>query len=241
VATGEYGVTLTFQGESSFGDKTDEYSAYIRVLPWGETSQETGIPQRTGYYVDIISPQWRGQQNRACAAIWQAFPPIESAPAWLDTPNDPSELSSSLPLHFLAALLIQRGEVDASDCPGGGLDYPTAANQCGVEKAAEELSAWQNQFDEEIMTTAKEIGIPAQLLKTSSPMKASSGQGSIMTLKKSAWVNSPVKAPIPPFCGIPSFISNSVRWCCLSQPAAKGTEHSLPASNPSCGERWCKK
>lgn len=165
VATGEYGVTLTFQGESSFGDKTDEYSAYIRILPWGETSHETGIPQRTGYYVDIISPQWRGQQNRTCAAIWQAFPPIEGAPTWLDTPNDPSELSSSLPLHFLAALLIQRGEVDASDCPGGGLDYPTAANQCGVEKAAEESSAWQNQFDEEITTTAKEIGIPAQLLK----------------------------------------------------------------------------
>ncbi len=164
-ATGDYGVTFTFQGESSFGDKTEEYTAYLRVLPWGETSEQTGIPQRTGYYVDIISPQWRGQQNCTCAAIWQAFPPIEGAPAWLDTPNNPSDLSSSLSLHFLAALLIQRGEVDASDCPGGGLDYPTAANLCGVEKAAEALSAWQNQFDEEIMTTSLETGIPAQLLK----------------------------------------------------------------------------
>lgn len=164
-ATGENGVKLTFQGESSFGDSTVEYTAYLRVLPWGETSEQTGIPQHVGYYVDIISPQWRGTHNSSCAAIWQSFPPIEGAPAWLNTPNNILDLSSTVPLHYLAALLIQRGEVDASECPGGGLDYPTAANLCGVEKAAEALAQWQNQFDEEILTTSHDTGIPAQLMK----------------------------------------------------------------------------
>ena len=164
-ATGDNGVTLTFKGESSFGDSTEEYTAYIRVLPWGEASQETGLPARMGYYVDIISAQWRGQLNSSCAAIWQSFPPVEGAPAWLDTPDDILDLSSTISLHYLAALLIQRGEVDASACPNGGLEYPTAANLCGVEKASEALIAWQNQFDEEIMTTSFDTGIPAQLMK----------------------------------------------------------------------------
>lgn len=164
--TGEQGVTMTFWGESSYGDSTEEYTAYVRVLPWADQSSDgTNNPERIGYYVDVISPQWRGQQNSSCAAIWQSFPSVDGPPKWLDTPVDASGLSSSLSLHFLAAMLIQNGEVDASDCPGGGLDYPTAANLCGVEKAQESLTAWQNQFDEEIMLTSSETGIPAQLLK----------------------------------------------------------------------------
>lgn len=164
-ATGDHGVTLTFKGESSFGDTTEEYTAYLRVLPWGETSEQIELPQHVGYYIDIVSPQWRGQSHSACASIWQSFPPVEGAPAWLGTPNNISDLSSSLSLHYLAAMLIQRGEVDASDCPNGGLDYPTAANLCGVEKAAAALVEWQNQFDEEIMLTSLDTGIPAQLMK----------------------------------------------------------------------------
>lgn len=163
--TGDRGVTLTFWGESSYGDSTVEYTAQVRALPWGETSEDSAAPQRVGYYIDIISPQWRGQHNCSCASIWQSFPPVEGVPDWLYTPDYAGDLSSSLSLHYLAAMLIQNGEVDASGCPGGGLDYPTAANLCGVEKAETALNEWQNQFDEEILVTSEETGIPAQLLK----------------------------------------------------------------------------
>jgi len=163
--TGDRGVTLTFWGASSYGDSTEEYTALLRVLPWGETTEGSTVPQRIGYYVDIISPQWRGQHNSTCAGIWQSFPPVEGLPDWLDTPDTAAGLSSSVSLHYLAAMLIQNGEVDASDCPGGGLDYPTAANLCGVEKAETALNDWQNQFDEEILVTSTKTGIPAKLLK----------------------------------------------------------------------------
>ena len=163
--TGEKGAPLTFWGESSFGDTTEAYQAFVRVLPWGEVSEASGNPERIGYYVDIISSQWRGQWNSSCAAIWESFPPVEGLPDWLLTPDHSTDLSTSLSLHFLAAMLIQKGEVDASECPAGGLDYPTAANLCGVEKAQSALTTWQNQFDEEILLTSNETGVPAQLLK----------------------------------------------------------------------------
>ncbi len=164
--TSEHGMILTFWGESSFGDTTEEYTAFIRVLPWADMPEEgTGSPARSGYYVDIISSQWQAQQNSSCAAIWHSFPSVEGPPEWLESPTDSSGLSTSLPLHFLAAMLIQNGVVDASACPRGGLEYFAAANQCGVEAARESVIDWQNQFDEEIMLTSEKTGIPALLLK----------------------------------------------------------------------------
>lgn len=162
----DQGITLTFWGDSSYGDTTGLYTAYVRVLPWAEqTTEGAGTENLAGYYVDIISPQYQGQKSSSCAAIWQSFPPVTGSPDWLDTPDNASDLSTSLSLHFLAAMLIQNREVDASGCPGGGLDYPTAANKCGVDKAREALDKWQNQFDGEIMLTSSDTGIPAQLLK----------------------------------------------------------------------------
>ena len=164
--TGDQGVAMTFKGDSSFGDSTQEYSALVRVLPWGdlpEVGEEAEV--RTGYFVDVISTQWRGEQLSSCAAIWQSFPDVQGPPAWLDTPDDVSELFSSLPLHFLAARLIQNGVVDASGCPGGGLESSNTANLCGVQTAGSALNDWQNQFDEEIMDTSLDTGVPAQLLK----------------------------------------------------------------------------
>ena len=164
--TGDQGVTLTFWGESSFGDTTEEYTAFVRVLPWADMTVEgTGRPTRSGYYVDIISSQWQAQQNSTCAAIWQSFPSVEGPPEWLESPTDSSGLSSSLPLHYLAAMLIQNGVVDASECPSGGLEYYAAANQCGMETAREAVTEWQNQFDGEILQTSEKTGIPALLLK----------------------------------------------------------------------------
>ena len=164
--TGDQGVEMTFKGDSSFGDSTPEYSALVRVLAWGDLPQPGVTTEvRTGYFVDVISSQWRGEQVSSCAAIWQSFPDVTGPPAWLETPEDIADLYSSLPLHFLAARLIQHGMVDASNCPGGGLDSSTTANLCGVQTAAPQLNEWQNQFDEEIMSTSRDTGVPAQLLK----------------------------------------------------------------------------
>jgi len=164
--TGEQGVMLTFWGESSYGDTTEEYTAYIRVLPWADMpADNAGAPERSGYYVDIISSQWQAQQMSSCAAIWQSFPSVEGLPAWLKNPADRASLSTSLPLHYLAAMLIQNGVVDAGDCPYGGLDYYASANQCGMEAAMQAVTLWQNQFDDEIIRTSIETGIPSILLK----------------------------------------------------------------------------
>ena len=164
--TGDQGVSLSFWGESSFGDTTEEYNAFIRVLPWADIPADTGgAPTRNGYYVDIISSQWHAQQSSSCAAIWQSFPSVEGPPQWLESPSDSGGLSTSLPFHYLAAMLIGNGVADASHCPEGGLDYYASANQCGMEAAAGAVIEWQNQFDEEIMQTSSETGIPALLLK----------------------------------------------------------------------------
>jgi hypothetical protein len=61
--------------------------------------------------------------------------------------------------------LILQGEVDASACPDGGLVAGGGVNQCGLEAARPAVKKWQNQFDELILTTAKETGVPARLLK----------------------------------------------------------------------------
>ena len=78
---------------------------------------------------------------------------------------DASGLNSSLSLYFLSAMLINNGTVDARACPAGGLNTPTTANECGVEKAATAVTAWQNQFDEQIFQTSQDTGIPGQLIK----------------------------------------------------------------------------
>jgi hypothetical protein len=83
----------------------------------------------------------------------------------LSTPNQSQELSSDIPYTYLAANLIRQGAVDASACADGGLDPASGVNQCGLEKSRSAVNEWQNQFDELIIKTAKETGVPARLLK----------------------------------------------------------------------------
>jgi hypothetical protein len=61
--------------------------------------------------------------------------------------------------------LILQGLVDASACPDGGLSPQDGVNQCGLEKARGAVNEWQDRFDELILTTAHETGVPARLLK----------------------------------------------------------------------------
>jgi hypothetical protein len=164
--TGVQGVTMEFWAESSFGDSTPHYSALIRILPWGDFMAPEGRRnEQRLWYTDVLSSQWRGPSPASCSDIWKSLPDVSGPSAWLNTPQNTSELKSSISYYFLSGMLIQNGQVDASSCPGGGLAMPQVANTCGVQAALPEVVAWQNRFDTEILRVSKDWGVPAQLLK----------------------------------------------------------------------------
>jgi hypothetical protein len=151
------GISLNFWGDSSYGDSTEYFQAYIRVIPVDG--------QADTYFVDVISPQWRGEDPPSCSNIWGVFPDSLDPPAWLDTPIAAQALGSSDSLYFLSAALINNGLVDASSCINNGLNDPITANECGVVLSASEVQHWQNLFDTEIFSVAQTDEVPAQLLK----------------------------------------------------------------------------
>jgi len=93
------------------------------------------------------------------------FPDVQGPPAWLQSPTDPNQLATDQMLYYLAAMLIHNGSVDISGCPDGGLSGWNTASECGTQAAREEVAAWQNQFDTEIINVAKSSGVPSQLMK----------------------------------------------------------------------------
>ena len=158
--TDEDGVTLKFWSYSSYGDSSPVFTAQVRVQQVDE-----GDPDQLYWYVDVLSSQWQGNPVATCSDSWGVFPPVGGAPEWLSTPMQSEELSSDIPYTYLAANLILQGAVDASTCPDGGLTPGNVVNQCGLEKSRDAVNEWQNQFDELIITTAKETGVPAHLIK----------------------------------------------------------------------------
>lgn len=158
--TKEAGVTIEFWAYSSYGDSSLVYSAQVRVQKMDE-----GDPDQLYWYVDVLSSQWQGQSVATCADSWNVFPPVGGPPEWLTTPTQSEELSSDIPYTYLSANLILQGEVDASACTDGGLAAGGGVNQCGLEASRPVVKEWQNQFDELILTTAQETGVPARLLK----------------------------------------------------------------------------
>lgn len=165
-ATGVNGVGVTFWADSSFGDSTETFTAQIRVVPWGDfTAPDVAAGDDPQWYVDVLSSQYLRKVESSCSQIWSAFPPIGGPPLWLSSPDHPDALISSEPFYFLAGSLIRSGAVDASTCPGGGLQPNGVANQCGLETSRPMINEWQNQFDSEIVRVAKETGVPAQLMK----------------------------------------------------------------------------
>ncbi|RPI31011.1 MAG: hypothetical protein EHM70_12500 [Chloroflexota bacterium] len=159
--TPQQGITVEFWADSSFGDSSQHYTAQVRVIDTGVSA----TPGTQGWYVDVLSSQWRDGPLPACALTWQALPPIGGPPAWLSTPEIPELLASDVPYAFLAGRLIAQGVVDASECPSGGLLANGYADACGLEKALPAVEEWQNQFDARIIEVAKNTGVPAQLLK----------------------------------------------------------------------------
>lgn len=164
--TGVKGETIIFWANSSFGDSTEHYTALVRTVPWGDfMSAEDQATDPKRWYVDVISSQWRGSPPASCSETWQAFPDLGGPPEWLITPDDPTELASSVPYYYLAGALIKRGQVDISSCTDGGLEADGAATECGLEAAKSKVLEWQNQFDAQIVDVAKSSGVPATLMK----------------------------------------------------------------------------
>jgi hypothetical protein len=155
------GSTVQFWADSSFGDSSKVYTAHVRVVDTGYSPEPGG----SGYYVDIVSSQWKGTPLSSCARIWEAFPPIGGTPAWLSTPSRHELIASENPYYYLAGRLIFQGLVDASYCPSNGLLPNGYANACGLEQARPLVEEWQNQFDAQIIEAANKTGIPAQLMK----------------------------------------------------------------------------
>jgi hypothetical protein len=152
--------TLQFWAYSSYGDSSEMFEAKIRVAITDE-----GNPDRSFWYVDVLSSQWAGIPVATCVEAWGVFPPIGGPPEWLSTPTQSETLGTEVPYSYLAANLIQKGVVDASSCMDGGLLEDGGANACGMEIARTAVTEWQNQFDEIIMQVAKDTGVPAHLVK----------------------------------------------------------------------------
>jgi hypothetical protein len=164
--TGDQGIVMRFWVDSSFGDSSEEFTAMLRVVPWGDFMAPEGETQdQAMWYVDILSSQWRGADPASCSDVWQVFPDVGGPPAWLTTPQDTSGLTSTISYYLLGGMLIRGGVVNAGTCSDGGLDANGNASECGLELAMPAVQAWQNQFDLQILQAANETGVPAQLLK----------------------------------------------------------------------------
>lgn len=158
------GIPVEFWASSSYGDSSEHFTAQVRVVDSGASPSE--VPTTPGgYYVDVLSNQWRGAQIASCAQVWQAFPPVGGPPGWLTTPEVPKLLATDTPYFFLAGRLISQGLVDASGCPGDGLLANGYADICGLEAARPLVVEWQNRFDQRIIAVANETGVPGQLMK----------------------------------------------------------------------------
>jgi hypothetical protein len=132
------------------------------------------------WYADVLSSQWRGNSVATCSDSWNVFPPVGGPSTWLTTPKQSEELSSDIPYTYLAYNLILQGQVNARSCPDGGVTAG-GVNQCGLEASRPAVKAWQNQFDELILTTAQETGVPARLLKNLFARESQFWPGSFQT------------------------------------------------------------
>lgn len=160
-ATRSQGLRLNFWAYSTYGDSSPVFEALLRVIKEGGEGERL-TPR---WYVDVLSSQWTGAPVASCAEAWESFPPPDGLPQWLNAPASSADLSSNIPYNYLAANLIIQGMVNATACPGGGLNSDGSANACGLEISAPAVREWQNRFDELIFAVAQDNNVPAQLLK----------------------------------------------------------------------------
>jgi hypothetical protein len=160
------GVRVDFWGSSTLGDESNHEYALLRVIPVGKISGLAQPAFGEQWVVDVLSSQWRGPAPASCADYWEAFPDPAGPSDWLARKNDAMSLVSEEPLSLLAGMLIRTAQVEAGDCPSGGLLDNGAANTCGMEKSRDEVNRWQNQFNDEIEKVAQTNNIPPYLIKS---------------------------------------------------------------------------
>ena len=146
--------TITFWADSSFGDESEHTTATIRV------SVQNGSTKLT---LDSIFPVKLFADS--CSEIWGA-PIGVPIPDWAVFPSSPENLHTNKKYYYLAAQLIKNQVVNTSDCPGAGLSLDGSANGCGMDRVANEVVLWQNQYDTMIWSSALNIGIPPVLIKS---------------------------------------------------------------------------
>lgn len=145
--------TVEFWAVSSFGDESRHSQATLRL----NTSDHT-----TTLELSSLIPLAFFQD--ACAISWGT--PLANLPTWASFPPSPDELNTMKPYQYLAGQLLYTGQVKAPECPGGGLISGTGPNACGLEKTTQAVIDWQNQFDVDIWSASRTVGIPPRLIKT---------------------------------------------------------------------------
>src|SRR5258706_942153 len=145
---------LVFRAYADTGETSDEVIASVSVTP-----------VLNGYLVTIDNVNQYTSFVDSCSLVWGMQD--ENNASWDNFVQYPYQINTNKTLHTLATRLILNGVVDASSCPAGGLslglDWPTA---CGLQKAADVVTAWQNQFDGYIWLASRDQGIPPKILKT---------------------------------------------------------------------------
>jgi hypothetical protein len=144
--------SLVFWATSSAGDESQHVQAVLRV---------DSVNNVAAIRLESLAPISFFQDS--CALIWGSA--VGMLPDWASFPASPDLLNTMKPYQLLAGRLVTAGLVDAQDCPGSGLRADGAPNTCGLERAAGEVVAWQNQFDITIWETGRSLGIPPRLIK----------------------------------------------------------------------------
>jgi hypothetical protein len=155
------GVEIEFWADSSYGDESVHFTALVRA----KLIERNSVDGDERWQVDVISDQWQGVAPLSCASTWEAFPPTEPLPSWLNHPEDVEALATNEPYEMLAGRLLRWGIVEAPECPFGGLMADGSANNCAVIATRNFVYDWQDRFDENILNIAKEVDIPAMILK----------------------------------------------------------------------------
>lgn len=145
---------FTFRAVSDTGEAGNEVIASVRVSP---------LDNRFLVVIESVS-QFTVFAD-SCSRVWGTESGTDVG--WDDFVQFPYQINTRKTLHYLATQLLLTGIVDASDCPAGGLslglDWPTA---CGLERAADKMIEWQNQYDDYIWLVSRDDGIPPKILKT---------------------------------------------------------------------------
>jgi hypothetical protein len=144
--------TLSISAQTQAGKTSEEVRATIRVNRFDNQ-----------FEVSIESLNPAVLFTDYCAGVWE-LGGVQS-PNWSVFPQSPTELATDKVLHYLAGQLIASGVVNATDCPSGGFNQ-TGPNSCGLERTAEAMLIWQNQYDFNIWLAGREQEVPPILLKT---------------------------------------------------------------------------